>query len=102
MLFFITAQVPRWLQSQQHNFFLSTIAQHSSRKLTHFQAYPLTEAKTICLDGETTWRKRQIKNQFEFAPIFKMKLLIYMFIILSESTASNMQLQGIYTPRDSI
>lgn len=44
-LFFNTTQVLRRLQSQQCNFFLSTIDQHLSRNLRLVQAYPLREAK---------------------------------------------------------
>lgn len=60
--FFNAAQASRWLQSQEHNSFLSTTAQHSSRNLRHFQACTFREAKSICLDGETTWGKRETKD----------------------------------------
>lgn len=44
-LFFNTTQVLRRLQSQQCNFFLSTVAQHPSRNLRMVQGCPLREAK---------------------------------------------------------
>lgn len=82
-------QVLRRLQSQQCNFFLSIIDQHPSRNLRLVQAYPLKEVKNICLDAETTRKKREIKNyKHRFASIFKMKLAVcrhlHMFVILTE------------------
>lgn len=60
-LFLNTTQVLRRLQSQQCNFFLSTIDQRPSRNLRLVQACPLKEAKNICLDGQTIWKKRELK-----------------------------------------
>lgn len=88
-LFFNITQDLRSLQSQQCNFFLSTIAQHPSRNLRVVQACPLREAKKHMSWWRNTWKKREIKNYLHgFAPIFKMKLAIFkhlhVFIILSE------------------
>lgn len=60
-LFLNTTQVLRRLQSQQCNFFLSTIDQRPSRNLRLVQACPLKKAKNICLDGQTIWKKRELK-----------------------------------------